>query len=117
MWGILFKTILVLLAIVGLTEVFRLLSFRLLRTKNCGRVYWVLSFRGHDKEAELALKNAVEHLRWLDSAQERLVLCVDRGMDEETRRVCRCICRENLDVRLCTPEEAAKILEQPFANT
>ena len=112
MWGILFKTILVLLAIVGLTEVFRLLSFRLLRTKNQGKIFWVLSFQGHDDEAELSVKNAVEHLRWLDSTQEKQVLCIDRGMDEETREVCRIISRENLDVHICTPEEAAASLER-----
>lgn len=112
MWGILFKTILVLLAIVGLTEVFRLLAFRFLRTRNRGKLFWVLSFQGHDEEAELALKNALEHLRWLDSTQEKLVLCIDHGMDEETREVCRIVSSENLDVRICTPEEVAEILEQ-----
>ncbi len=91
MWGILFKTILILLAIVGLTEVFRLLAFHFLRTRNRGKLFWVLSFQGHDGEAELALKNALEHLRWLDSTQEKLVLCVNRGMDEETREVCRVV--------------------------
>ena len=112
MWGIIFKTILILLAIVGLTEVFRLLAFHFLRTRHRGKLFWVLSFQGHDGEAELALKNALEHLRWLDSTQEKLVLCVDRGMDEETREVCRVVSRENLDVRICTPEEVAEILEQ-----
>ena len=99
MWGMFLKTILILLAIVGLTEIFRLLSFRFLRTRNRGTLYWVISFSGHDEEAELALKNA-------------LVLCVDRGMDEETRKVCRIISSENLDVHICKPEELAEILEQ-----
>ena len=103
MWGMFLKTILILLAIVGLTEIFRLLSFRFLRTRNRGTLYWVISFSGHDEEAELALKNALEHLRWL---------CVDRGMDEETRKVCRIISSENLDVHICKPEELAEILEQ-----
>lgn len=112
MCGMFLKTILILLAIVGLTEIFRLLSFRFLRTRNRGTLYWVISFSGHDEEAELALKNALEHLRWLDSTQEKWVLCVDRGMDEETRKVCRIISSENLDVHICKPEELAEILEQ-----
>ena len=33
-------------------------------------------------------------------------------MDEETREVCRVVSRENLDVRICKPEEVAEILEQ-----
>lgn len=111
MWGILFKTILIFLAIIGLTEVFRLLAFHFAHPPS-GKLFWVLSFQGHDGEAELALKNALEHLRWLDSTQEKLVLCVDRGMDEETREVCRVVSRENLDVRICKPEEVAEILEQ-----
>lgn len=112
MWGILFKTILILLAIVGLTEVFRLLAFHFLRTRHRGKLFWVLSFKGTTAKRSSALKNALEHLRWLDSTQEKLVLCVDRGMDEETREVCRVVSRENLDVRICKPEEVAEILEQ-----
>lgn len=117
MWGIFFKTILVLLAIIGLTEVFRLLSFRLLRAKNRGKLYWVLPFQGHEEEAELSLKNAMEHLRWLDSMQEKEVLCMDCGMDAETREICRIMSRENPEISVCTPEEVVKILGQSIANT
>lgn len=39
MWGILFKTILIFLAIIGLTEVFRLLAFHFLRTRHRGKLF------------------------------------------------------------------------------
>ena len=110
MWGILLKAILVLLAIIGLTEVFRMLSFYFLHTQNCGKMYWVLLFHDHEEDAELSLRNAVEHLRWLDSAQEKVILCVDCGMDDETRESCQVISQENLDVHICKPEELEGIL-------
>ena len=43
MWGILFKTILIFLAIIGLTEVFRLLAFHFLRTRHRGKLFWTYS--------------------------------------------------------------------------
>lgn len=117
MWGLFFKVILVLLAIVGVMELFRSFFFWLLRTKNSGKIYWVLSFKGHDEEAEIALKNAVEKLRWFGGTQEKEVICIDRGMDEETKEVCMIVCEETPGMELVQPEEAAERLAQEFANT
>lgn len=111
MFDLIMKVVFVLLAVIGMAELFRIFLFRLLKTRNPGTLYLVISFCGHDEEAELALRSAAERLKWSGHGQARL-LCVDRGMDEETRKLCELVCEENPEIIFCSDGELGKILAQ-----
>lgn len=109
MFDIIGKVFFSLLAVVGMVELFRALLFRMLRTGNPGRLFLVVSFRGHDDEAELALRSAAERVKWSGYSDVR-VLCVDKGMDAETRGLCEMVCGESSEIILCSDRELGDIL-------
>ena len=82
------KLCLSLLLILGAVEAIRILLRALLRTQKTGKICFLLSFRGHEEEAELALRSAVQKMKWLGGREEKQILCLDGGMDEETREIC-----------------------------
>mgnify|MGYP006913914571 CR=1 FL=1 len=49
--------------------------------------------------------------------KRKKVLCLDRGMDEETKRVCKLTARDTQMVEICSEEELANLLKRSFANT
>lgn len=82
------KVCLSLLLILGAVEAVRIFLRALLHTGKTGKIYFILAFRGHDEETELALRAAVQKLKWLGGGDEKKILCLDCGMDEETREIC-----------------------------
>jgi hypothetical protein len=105
------KVIFVLVAIVGIADIFRVLMFWLLRTKNEGKLYLVISIHGHEEETEFILSSAIERIKFMPGKDKRLI-CLDKGMDEETRKICGIIRSQNPEVDICTPEELPNILDQ-----
>lgn len=109
MFEILMKTVFVLFAVLGMVEAFRLFLSWLLKTKNPGKLYLIVSMSGHDEEAELVLRSACERVKWLGGGEAELLL-IDCGMDEETRRLCDFAAGELPELRLCRPDEVEKII-------
>ncbi len=112
---VLLKTMGFFLAVFGLVSLLRIFFFWLLRTENPGKFCIFIAFKGHDEQAEASLRSAVERSKWLDYHAQ--VFCVDLGMDEETRKVCELVCRENRNLVLCTPDELQNYCGDWFANT
>ena len=63
----------------------------------------------HREEAETILRSAVLRLRWLGVGEPGEILCVDCGMDEETRRICEAVCRESPFVQILKAEEIEEV--------
>lgn len=106
MLDVIFRCLFAILAIIGAVELVRIILFWVLKTNNPGKFLLMLSFSGHDEQAEVALRSALERARWIGG--EVLVVCLDRGMDYETRKVCEMVCADNPEIVLCTPEEFEK---------
>jgi hypothetical protein len=103
------KIIVALFAAAGVLEFFRIIMYWLLKTGNSGKLFLVVSIKGHDEEAEMVLRGAVERAKWLESGGAQVV-CLDCGMEDETRRICEIVCRETGKVKIYTPEEIGKII-------
>lgn len=112
---VILKTIGFFLAVFGLVSLLRTFFFWMLKTENPGEFCIIVSIKGHDEQAELSLRSAVERSKWLDHRAK--IFCVDRGMDEETKAVCEMICKENANLMLCTPGELQNYCGDWFANT
>ncbi len=115
MLGIMLKVLLIVLALIGLLEILRTFIFWMLKTKNPGRLFLVLSFRGHDEQAEIALRSAAERAKWIGENVQ--IVCVDLGMDEQTRRVCKMASEDNPGLWVVSPEDLEKYWRDRFANT
>ena len=116
MLEVLLKIGLAVLMIIGLVDVFRMLCGWLFKTKLNGKLWYVLTVSGHEEEAEIALRGAANRLKWTPGRDEKCICCVDLGMDEETREICRKAARDCPGIHLYTPEEWKKKTEQMFAK-
>ncbi|MCY1714204.1 hypothetical protein [Caproiciproducens galactitolivorans] len=106
------KLFFVFLAILGAVEIVRSFIAWLLRpTHHAGKLYLVIPIEGHDEEAEMLLESGIEKLKWI-RGEEKTLVCLDKGMDEETGKVCGIIANRNPGVVICKPEELANILAE-----
>ncbi len=106
----------VLLAVAGAADLVRYLAHWMLKSDNPGKLYLVVPIKGHEEGAEMMLTSAIERLQWI-AGEDKKVICMDCGMDEETRKVCRIIAAQNAGVEVCTAEELSEILGQQVYNT
>ncbi|MDR1467609.1 MAG: hypothetical protein LBI55_04280 [Oscillospiraceae bacterium] len=97
-----------LFAIIGLVEVFRILILMVFRTKDDSSLIILVPISGHNEEAEFLLRSAVAKLKWLGSVGKQRIICIDNGMDSETRRVCEIIEQKYEFIEICFSNELEK---------
>ncbi|NLJ30662.1 MAG: hypothetical protein GX424_03520 [Clostridiales bacterium] len=105
-----------LLAIAGAVDLVRYTAHWLLKNKRSGKLFIFVPVQGHEESAEWMLGSALEKLEWIPE-NDKKVVCVDCGMDEETATVCRIIAARNPAVEICTPSELGEMLERQVYNT
>lgn len=106
----------VILAVAGAADLVRYLAHWLLKTDNPGKLYLVVPIQGHEEKAEMMLTSAIERLQWI-AGEDKKVICIDYGMDEETNKVCRIIAAQNPGLEICTPDELPEMLGKQVYNT
>lgn len=104
-------------AVLGITELCRFALFWLTRPRREEKITVLVCVSGNDKRVEYRLRGALTRLHWLRHTGRRELLCVDCGMDTETRQVCETFALANPGVRLCTSQELPETLDGEFANT
>lgn len=108
MTEIFFRCVFILLAVFGAAEAARAAAARVFRSGRPARHWLVLCVSGRDEHAEGRLRAALFRAAWIGAGAE--VVCIDFGMDPETRRVCEMLCSDRPEAVLVTPEEFAKFL-------
>ncbi|WP_283606358.1 hypothetical protein [Faecalispora anaeroviscerum] len=104
-------------AVVGLTELCRFVLFWLTRPGWEEKITVLVCVSGNDSRVEYRLRGALERLRWLRHTGHRELICVDCGMDSETRAICEAFALANPSVRLCMAADLPETLGGEFANT
>lgn len=108
--GVLLTFFLLLGVLVGLRQAMHWLFDRPLEN-----VVWVpVSFQGHVENAEMQLRQAVHRLQTWPG--DKVLLCIDCGMDEETRRVCELFAQDFPVCRVVTPDEVASLCSFEESN-
>ena len=100
----------VLFIIIGLVEVFRSIVLFVLRPKGEDTAMTIVPICGHNEEAEYLLRSAAARVKWADNGRERRVICLDCGMDLETRMICEKLVHSYGFMELCTMEELQGML-------
>lgn len=95
----------VFLLIIGLVEVIRYAILRIMTVKTDNNELVVLPIYGHNEEAEFQLRSAATKLRWNDLNNEKLIVCLDCGMDEETKHICDTVSSEYDFIRVYSMKE------------
>ena len=100
--------LLLFFTVLGIAESGRVLTGFLLRPKKKGKITLEVRFCGHYEEAEYILRSAIARMRWMGGSEEKEILCIDEGMDPETRKVCEILARRYPIVHICRKEADGK---------
>mgnify|MGYP000327958776 CR=1 FL=1 len=105
MFSFVCNAVVVFLTIVGLVEIVRMIILALLKI-NCDNDTWqVIPLSGHNEKAEMLLRSAATKVEWSFGMKRHKVICLDVGMDDETRLICEIICSEYNFMKICTQDE------------
>ena len=86
--------ILILLVLLGITELCRILVRFFLQVDQEQEMCLTLRFYGHREDAEYRLRSAAAQLRWTNGRKNCEIRCIDCCMDMETRKVCEILARK-----------------------
>ena len=89
---------LVVFAVIGICAFVRELTFFLFRNRKC-------------ENAEYILRSAAAKVKWISRGRNDCVICLDCGMDDETKRICQKICRDYGFAKLLTKQEFFKMIK------
>ena len=98
------------LAVVGLIEIFRAVSLFFLDRKNSSIT--LIPVCGHVEDIEMVLRNAMSSAQWMGSRGAQRIICLDLGVDEETRDICEVFRDEYELIELYSLEEFSEVMQQ-----
>lgn len=104
------KVLLVFFLVMGLIETCRLLLMWLLRPEKIADSILVIPMCGHVEDAEYLLRGAAESIRWEKHKRPRRFICVDGGMDRETKEICKHLQKELPFLEICRQEELGSLM-------
>lgn len=105
------EVVLVLFAIAGLIAVCYKIADVLLEPDYHAEVTLILPFRGRVEDIEYQLRHFAARYRKLVRQEDTgWLICLDNGMDAETRIICENVCGEFSFMNLCTKEQLEKLI-------
>lgn len=105
------EVVLVLFAIAGLVAVCYKIADVLLRPDYHVEVMMVLPFHGRVEDIEYQLRHfAAQYRKVVKREDAGWLICLDNGMDPETRIICENVCGEFSFMNLCTKEQLEKLI-------
>lgn len=102
---ILGSALIVLLCLTGLTALLQALNRWLLAPGKEHDMVMLVPMQGVQPDAEQVLRGAIQRLRAMGGSDRKTLLCVDCGMDPQTRDVCARICGAHDGLFLVRVEE------------
>ena len=63
------------------------------------------------ENAEYILRSAAAKVKWISRGRNDCVICLDCGMDDETKRICQKICRDYGFAKLLTKQEFFEMIK------
>lgn len=87
-----FAGVCILFIILGLVDLIKLITFTFLKSDRYSGSTIVIPIKGHDEHAEFILRSAAAKIKWTGSDEDSRLICLDCGMDDETKQICNLIC-------------------------
>ena len=105
------EIIIVLLAVFGLAVVCHKIAAVFLQSDRGREVILVLPFHGRVEDAEYQLRRfASQYQEMAKDVDSGWMICLDKGMDAETRTICEMVCSEFSFMNLCTAAQLEKLI-------
>ena len=105
MTEIIMGTLVAFFVIIGVTEFFHTMGDFLFKPPS-GRVRFFVTSCGHDEQLEYMIRSVAHRApSFLPADRKPLIIVVDNGMDEETKKICSLLSEELGCVEICRSEE------------
>ena len=113
MLEVIFNLFVLCLSIVGLVEIFRIISMSFLTKKEFSEnALLLIPIYGHNAKIEMILRNAITNAKWLNGANYRQIICLNLGMNDETRRICEVFSEEFDFIEIYSLKEFNEAMQQ-----
>ena len=99
---------LVVFAVIGICAFVRELTFFLFRNRKNNTVMFVAPVSGKCEMLNIFCEVLPTKVKWISRGRNDCVICLDCGMDDETKRICQKICRDYGFAKLLTKQEFFK---------
>lgn len=99
------------LAIFGASELIFKLKNQLMMSKMKNTAI-VVACEGHDEEIEYQLKSLATRSEYLKHSGGRVIIIVDRGMDEETRTICEKLKNDIDGIEVCKASDLPDVFSK-----
>lgn len=116
MENVLIGALLLVLALLGITEVIRMIAYWSSASEEESKMLIVVPLYGHTEEAEWILRSALRQFNWSEYEKCNEIICVDYGMDDETKEICRKICNKYDGIRILQPDEIDNVFRCKSIN-
>ncbi len=103
--------ILIFFALLGFVELIRFLIFRLYKSKSDHTVMLITPAKNKQEDIEFILRSCVAKVRWMGHSAPELVVCLDKGMDIETKSICKKVCDEYDFMSILTPSQLLELMK------
>ena len=111
MGGYILLVILIILSIIGVSEVCRRIIFSMTSEKASENQLIVIPIKGHCENAEHILRTAAQRMKWIGGYNGQEIICLDCQMDNETRKICELVCCDYDFIKIYSKEDFEKIIE------
>ena len=110
MLHIILNIICAFLIILGLVETIRIFNLLIIDSKRLKNTLVIVPISGHNEEIEYTLRSIITKFKW-DGYKNQKIICLDFSMDDETRKICKMICKDYYFVDIYTVDEFEKIFD------
>ena len=92
---IIFGLICIIFMIFGIVDIVKFILLSTMKIpKNSVNPAMVIPIHGHHSDIEQIIRGIINQLKWMNNHNKTRVICLDCGMDSETKRICEILCSE-----------------------
>lgn len=97
-------------ALFGFVEFLKFLIFRLYKSKADKTVMLITPVKNQQEDIEFILRSCASRVKWMGHSGPRLVICLDKGMEKDTKSICEKVCSEYDFMSILTPSQLFELL-------
>lgn len=90
----------ILLALLGIAYFTKFIILKFFNIdKNCTSIT-IIPLRGHNENVEYVVRKEIAKIEWKSFSPYSEIICLDCGMDRETRKICDLLCSDYSFIKL-----------------
>lgn len=109
---LIFWIIFTFFAVVGVANIIMSLVYYLTKIKDDSSMLLVIPKIDDQIDAELVLRSAAAKVRRLGKNHPQQVICINDGLDDETKKICEYVCKDYSYIKMMSSDELSKLIKR-----